>query len=535
MLIIVSLASINNLIFKEGKNFLFNFLWIPFLIYYFSIIISFVIDLCYNKFELGFLLRNLSVLIIPLFIFTSNFSKKQILNIFKNTSIIITFIGMLFFVLWVVGYYKNNNQQEFQKQEWFKNEITTSKDYLTKNAKYPVLIKPSSIKPSLRKVIMLTGKDSKSSIVREFSVKSNDTEKDVWVLLRSAIGGNCKAWFNVTNGKIGKVEGEGKVKSERLPEGFYKFTLANEPEINSNREWFYISFVANNGSYRWNNNVKQDVTLQLKTPYLYLDSGKNLLSKKSLFKYKITDFSNLENYAHSTYFGLIFVFALIFFIFNQFFNNWIRFFLIILNIFFLITLASKAVTISLVVIIPVYCLYNYFNYRYLVVVVILGVFLASNGHIKERFSDMFDTISSLNQNESLGDLETLSTNNRITIYQNYLYLLKQNFLVGHGYKNGLEIVNSKYNNNFNAHNQYLQSSFNSGIIGFFLLVLFSFSPFIFRRIKTKEKSGLELLILLILFNFLFESLLFRQWGLIFVCFCYSIYFQFFKDELKWFR
>ena len=99
---------------------------------------------------------------------------------------------MLFLILWVVGFYKDNNQQEFQKKDWFKNEIITPKDYLTKDANYQVIIKASSKKPSLRKVVMFTGNDSENAIVREFTVKVKDTEKDVWVLLRN-LSAYCNA------------------------------------------------------------------------------------------------------------------------------------------------------------------------------------------------------------------------------------------------------------------------------------------------------------------------------------------------------
>jgi O-antigen ligase len=216
-------------------------------------------------------------------------------------------------------------------------------------------------------------------------------------------------------------------------------------------------------------------------------------------------------------------------------NKWLRFMVIIINVFVVITLASKAITISLVFLLPIYYLFNYFNYRYLLVVLILGLFVGYTGHIKERFNDMFQTIVNLNQDKDLGDLKNLSTNNRILIYKNYFDLVQSNYIVGYGYENGLDVVNSKYNYNFNTHNQYLQALFHAGIIGLFLFVLFSFSPFILKRKRKRKKNGLEFLIILILFNFLFESLLFRQWGLIFVCFSYATYFQFFKSELKWFR
>lgn len=535
ILIIASIASLYNLVYKRKKERLFSYLFFPFIIYYISIIISLVIDIYNNQLNGEFIFRNLSVLIIPLFIFSSNFSKIQILNILKNTSILITFIGSFFLVSWFFGYYKYNNQQEFQKKEWFKNEIISTDGYLTKNSNYNITIKPTSEKPSFRKVIMLTNEQTESSVVRELILKARNTKKDFWVLLRNVNDGNCKAWFNATNGDIGKVEGDARVNSEKLTEDFYKFTLVNKPKLNSTREWFYISFVSNNGGYTWNNYFNQDVNIQLRNPKIYLEPGENLLEKRSLFKYRVTDFTGLENYAHSTYFGLIFMFALVAFVFNKFLNNWLRFLVIIVNGFVVITLASKAIIISLVFILPIYYLFNYFNYKYLVVFLIIGFFVVSNGHISERFNEMFQTVVHLNHDKDLGDLKNLSTNNRILIYKNYLDLIKNNYLVGYGYENGLETVNSEYNYSFNTHNQYLQSLFHAGVFGLFLLVLFSISPFVLKVKKTKKKYGLEFLIILILFNFLFESLLYRQWGLIFVCFSYAIYFQFFKSELKWFR
>lgn len=162
-------------------------------------------------------------------------------------------------------------------------------------------------------------------------------------------------------------------------------------------------------------------------------------------------------------------------------------------------------------------------------------FLGFSGHVKERFNDMFKTIIDIRKGKDLGDLEELSTNNRIYIYKNYLSLIKENIVLGYGYKNGEEIFRTRYNSSFNAHNQYLQTLFQSGIIGLFILTLFSISPFFLIKNKMKEKNEIELVFFLILFNFLFESILYRQWGLILVCFTYAIYFQFFKSDLKWFQ
>ena len=89
---------------------------------------------------------------------------------------------------------------------------------------------------------------------------------------------------------------------------------------------------------------------------------------------------------------------------------------------------------------PIYLFFNFFNYKYIVIVFILGVFIGYNGHIKERFHDMFQTIINLNQDKNLGDLNTLSTNNRIHIYKNYLDLVKKTQYHQHEIK----IVNIDY-------------------------------------------------------------------------------------------
>ncbi|WP_298878400.1 O-antigen ligase family protein [uncultured Polaribacter sp.] len=436
-------------------------------------------------------------------------------------------------MLWVYGYYSYNKQNEFQKIDWYKSEIITPINYISKASNFNIKINPNAIKPSLRKVVMLSNSQAESYAVRELIIKvKNNIKKDVWVLLRNVNSGDCKVWFNVSTGKIGKIEGETtEVNSEKVFNNFYKFTFLNKIKKNNNREWFYLSFVSSNGSYSWSKQYQQDVIVELQNPSFYLDSGQNLLIDESFFEHKLTDFSYLKNYSHSTYFGLIFIFSLIIFIFNSFSNKYLKISAILLNGFFIITLASKAIIISLFLIIPIYYLYHYFNYKYLFIFILVGLFLSFNSHVKERFSDMYTTIINIKKNENLGDLKTLSTNNRIHIYKNYISLIKENYLIGYGYKKGAKIVESKYNYTFNTHNQYLQSIFYGGFFGFLSLILFSFSPF-FLKVK---KVGLDILIIIILFNFLFESMLVRQWGLVFVCFCYAIYFQFLKPDLKWFQ
>lgn len=508
---------------------------IPFLVYFVSIIGSFIIDLSHNIIEFEFLMRNLTILIIPLFVFTSNFSKIQILKIIKITSLLITMIGFIFLMIWAFGYYKYKNQEEYQKTDWFKSEIKTNINYEADSSIFEIIIPSSSKKPSLRKILMLNNEQLKNEIFREFFVKVKKSEKDVWILFRGVDTDDTKAWFNATTGEIGKIEGNAKVKSIKTSDSYYKFTLYNFPPKNTTREWYYISFVENNASYQWKNTGNENVILQLKEPKIYLANGQNLLTVQSILNYRIIAFGLLKSYAHATYFGFVFLFALVFLIFNNFYTGWVRFLSIILNIIVLFTLGSKAIIISFAFFLPIYYFTNNFKRRWIIIALVFGLFLIFYGQINQRFSQMFQTIINVNQTEEMGDLKTLSTNNRISIYKNYIGLMKANFYLGNGYKNGEQLINSKFNHNFNAHNQYLQSIFNSGILGLLSLIFFCLFPLFIKKNIEKERFDFKLLIIIILFNFLFESLLFRQWGLILVSFSFAIYYQYFKAKTEWSR
>ncbi len=533
MLIIASVATLYNVIYRNKKKIVFKKLLLPFCVYYLSIIFSFIIDLFYNQFSIIYLVRNLSLLIIPLFIFSSNFSKKQILKLFELTSVLITITGVFFLLLWLFGYNKHINKQEFLKKDWFKNEVTIAENY-TKNSTVDAIINASAQKPSLRKVVMFKEAQPGNTLVRQIYIKTENNNKNTWVLFRN-VDGDCKAWFNVANGAIGFVIGNAKVKSEKQSKGFYKFTFANTIKSNATRDWFYISFVSKNGSYNWSDNLSNEVQVKIKPPKLFLEKGNTLLQEKSILKYAITSFSSLENYAHTTYFGLVFSFALIVLLFNKSLHKIVRITSIFIVFFIIITLASKAIIISVGLILPAYFILNYSKFKFILVFLTVGFFISFNGHLKERFLDMYQTIENIGSGEEMGDLKTLSTNNRFYIYKTYLELIANRPMFGYGYKNGENTIESKLKYKFNAHNQFLQSFYHSGILGFVIFILFLISPFLLSKNPTKKKYELEFLIILIIFNFLFESLLYRQWGLIFVCFIYATYFQFFKSNLRWFR
>jgi O-antigen ligase len=76
---------------------------------------------------------------------------------------------------------------------------------------------------------------------------------------------------------------------------------------------------------------------------------------------------------------------------------------------------------------------------------------------------------------------------------------------------------------FNAHNQYLESLLAAGIPGLLALLLFFLLPvYMALRIQSSHRFVITLFMAVVLFNLLFESMLERQMGLLFVGSMYPV-------------
>ncbi|WP_207902805.1 O-antigen ligase family protein [Mariniflexile fucanivorans] len=536
LLVILFLIVIYKLITKQREINFPKILLLPFIIYYISIIISFLIDVYFGIINFDFLLRNLVIIIVPLFVFTSNLNEIGIKKMLNISSIIISSLGVVFILLWVTGYMKYFNQQEFKKNEWIKSGITSIDNYKPNDSVFEFEIGTTSKTNSFRKVGSLSKWNKKDSVIRELTIKVKKSNQDVWVYFRNFNKKQSQgAWFNAKTGQIGLTQKGIKAETKLLPNGYFKFILKDKPQRKSTREWFHFSLVSENGGNKWYaEQQKSNKLIQLLPPKFYLSSGQDLLQKKSLLSYKITSFSSLHSYAHGTYMSLVFTFSLMFLLFNQFLNKWIRYLFIAINIFIIFSLASKAVIISLIILFPIYyykCIYrNKYTVAFCLICFIV-VLIGFKGYAIDRFVDMYKTLTIDNK----GDLENLSTNERIHIYENYYNLIDKNYWFGYGNINGKNAVKTIYNHDFNTHNQYIQSLFNSGFLGFLLFILFCLSPFILIKSTINNRNEYMFFLLIVLFNFLFESLLYRQWGLILVSFIFAIYLQTFKLKLRWSR
>jgi O-antigen ligase len=259
----------------------------------------------------------------------------------------------------------------------------------------------------------------------------------------------------------------------------------------------------------------------------------NLTNSRLEFYYE-----NLSAFQHPSYFSMNMNFgvALIIIILIRQWNgikNWARNVLIGLIPYFfmiIILLSSKAGIISLFLVL-VSSLLSLIIFKKEYLIFLLFFFIIPFGFIGAYyiFPDTFYRWS-VAKEVVFGQTELSTESNdgtyeRIMIWRSSLEIIKDHPLVGVGTGDVKDVLLNKYRENniteavnkrLNAHNQYLQTLIALGALGLFVLLLCLFGPAI---ISMKDKDLLYFLFLLIVFiNFLTESMLERQAGVVFYSF-----------------
>lgn len=215
--------------------------------------------------------------------------------------------------------------------------------------------------------------------------------------------------------------------------------------------------------------------------------------------------------------------------------------LIIYSSFFVLLLCSKAGIIAMMIVFLVFMLSSFQRKDRLVPGIILS-FLAISFILSAfylfppsvgRFSEAFKTLDSY---ETLEPDNTEGTAERILIWGSALEAGSKELFIGHGIgdvKEELGIIYQKnqidqaHRLNLNAHNEYLQTFVATGLAGMAILILSLLIPFI---ISFRKKNILYVVFLLIIgSNFLFESMLNRQAGVVFYAF-FNVFFLFFLED-----
>jgi O-antigen ligase len=173
-----------------------------------------------------------------------------------------------------------------------------------------------------------------------------------------------------------------------------------------------------------------------------------------------------------------------------------------------------------------------FNWILTFSIFLFSTILLTNNPIKSRFESMFDAVGNM-QTKNNNSVE--SNTARIIMWNTSLDVWKENFLFGTGtgdYDDELTAKNIEYKNfgvakeRLNSHNQFLNSAVQLGLVGFLVLLMIFTSSYFF-----SEKKMWQLLILVVfLINFLVESFLETQAGIILFCTLLLLFYTRNKDE-----
>ena len=249
---------------------------------------------------------------------------------------------------------------------------------------------------------------------------------------------------------------------------------------------------------------------------------------------KILHYTDFVIWFHPSYYALYLNTAIVF-LFTEYYkkNNTIFWLLFTILVTSSLLTSSKSGWISLILvsIVMFYKLFNIpFFIKSLLLIFIISTFvIIMNKLDNERIYYFKKSIENLlNQNQQ----ESESSGYRIIIWQSCIDILKNEWILGTGTGSATETLNRYYKEKhlyhlfekkLNAHNQFFQTFISLGIIGFLSLIYLLLYPIIFLKKRFYEYN---LIIFIIILNFLTESMLETQAGSIYTGYILSlIYFH----------
>jgi len=244
---------------------------------------------------------------------------------------------------------------------------------------------------------------------------------------------------------------------------------------------------------------------------------------------------------HPSYLAMYVSLGIIFLIYEWYKNNdkYSHLFLlaILVLLVFLFLLSSKAGILVTFIILVVACFYQFFLEKKIIksltLLIIAIVFAYVGIHDNYRFKTIEQSIKTAETNTETSESNAV----RLLIWETGLDLLKKYWLFGVGCGDVKDVLMKEYENRnmqgaiekkLNLHNQFLETWLSLGIFGLLLLLTILFIPFL-AALKHNNMSWL-LFLLLILGNFMTETMLNTQSGVIFILYFY--YFFIVEQKLR---
>ncbi len=219
---------------------------------------------------------------------------------------------------------------------------------------------------------------------------------------------------------------------------------------------------------------------------------------------------------HPSYYALFSIIAVMVLVFTQAIRlkKPIKWTLVLIHVLMIVLVSSKTGVISLFMLLLAYLSMAKSKKSILISVsalFILVLIIAKTPSTEIRIKRAYNSMSSddvlMNKN---------SSSERLILWKSLSDLSYKELFVGVGNAGGRNIILQNTGIDKNMHNQFLQNLLNSGIIGFFLLILFVISPLFFKRNVFTVS-----LISIVFLNLLFENMLDRVWGITAISFFYA--------------
>jgi O-antigen ligase len=201
---------------------------------------------------------------------------------------------------------------------------------------------------------------------------------------------------------------------------------------------------------------------------------------------------------------------------------------ILFFIFFIFLLSSKAGIITITILIFVNT-FLFFKKKKVFFVSSLLIFLLTILLFATlKFNQRIIYIISQLKTTSINEKNIKTTEDRLLIWYNSIEIIKEHPIIGVGTGNVKDELLEVYRrnnmqkailNNYNAHNQFLETFIALGFVGFSMLIVILIIPLI-NAIKKRDVLLLAFIVIISI-NFMFESMLNTQAGVVFFAFFYS--------------
>ncbi|WP_394747989.1 O-antigen ligase family protein [Spongiimicrobium salis] len=508
---------------KEGKrykkHFLFSYLFVV------SVLIAVLIDLYYGIFYPNFLERIIPFVVLPLVFFLGVPKDFKAFKLIKWFSYSITVMNLILILFAGITFLKNSNTNIFIDDSWIKTglEVVENSTIEAPNGKQTGI-----------KVIETAGRSSHDLIKNDY--QGNFSEKKYfrsiflkyaereWVLIRQYDGITHKGvWFNIKEGFIGKKENGLDALIEDYGNGWFKCSVLNTTAEKASKERIQLSIVNGNESYRHQGDGKSGLYVwgaqigeqSEMTQALPSDINLNFRS------FSRTDLLSVLA-VHPSYYALFLLVAIVYFVLELFTKvRWSTVGILIFNVLIVLLISSKGAIVSLIgllVILSILTLVKRQKIAFPLMLFTGGIILAcaTIPFLNQRITQSVETV--------LYDKhENLSTSKRLMVWKAISEFETKQLVFGLGKKNGRMLLNDKVKADLNAHNQYLEALLMSGAIGLVCVVLYLLSPLFFMGgLGDRERIFIIGLVTLVMCSALFESILNRQWGIVFVSFFYAL-------------